>query len=68
MTNCNFLLNEKDLEISRSHTNGETHLSSLEALFINEIKPTQNNKDEYKWRPLLKFVCHIIAEFDQFSS
>ena len=56
MQNCNVVLEEKDIEILGSHSKSETHLLTLEALFINEIKPTLNTKDEYKRRILtLKF-------------
>ena len=56
MNNCNVVLGEKDIEILGTHTKSEKHLLTLEALFINEIRPTLNTKDEYKRRTLtLKF-------------
>ena len=56
MNKCNVVLEEKDIEILGTHTKSENHLLTLEALFINEFKPTLNTKDEYKRRTLtLKF-------------
>lgn len=52
MNNCNVILDEIDIKILGSHFKSETHLLTLEALFINEIKPILNTKDEYKRRTI----------------
>ncbi|XP_066927934.1 uncharacterized protein [Clytia hemisphaerica] len=43
----------EDLEILVSTIKGEVHLLTIEALFIREIKPDLNTKDEFKSRQLL---------------
>ena len=47
---------ERDLDILCSTLRGEVHLLTLEALWIREIKPSINVKDEYRSRELtIKF-------------
>ena len=41
-----------DVSILDSSNRGEYHLMTLEALYIREIKPTLNTKDEYRSRQL----------------
>ena len=56
MNSCNVTLTEKDISILGSTSKSEGHLLTLEALFINEIKPSLNTKDEFKSRTLtIKF-------------
>ena len=43
----------EDLEILGSTIKGEVHLLTIEALFIREIKPDLNTKDEFESRQLL---------------
>ena len=50
------LSDERDLDILCSTLRGEVHLLTLEALWIREIKPSINVKDEYRSRELtIKF-------------
>ena len=45
-----------DIEILASTTRGIEHLLTLEALYIREIDPELNTKDEYRSRELtIKF-------------
>ena len=45
-----------DIEILASTTQGLEHLLTLEALYIREIDPELNTKDEYRSRELtIKF-------------
>ena len=49
-------LKEDNVTILGSTSRGDKHLMTLEALFIQEIKPHLNTKDEFKSRTLtLKF-------------
>ena len=41
-----------DVEILKSSSRGEDHLLTLEALFIAELRPKINTKDEYRSREL----------------
>ena len=49
---CGTELNMDCLEILKSSSRGEQHLLTLEALFIEELKPAINTKDEYRSRTL----------------
>ena len=50
------LSDERDLDILCSTLRGEVHLLTLEALWIREMKPSINVKDEYRSRELtIKF-------------
>ena len=50
------LSDERDLDILCSTLRGEVHLLTLEALWIRDIKPSINVKDEYRSRELtIKF-------------
>ena len=46
-------VSEKDLDIVCSTLRGEVHLLTLEALWIRDMKPSINVKDEYKSRELV---------------
>ena len=50
--NCGVKLEEKDTEFLASTTRGVTFLETLEALWIEELKPGINTKEEYKQRQL----------------
>ena len=53
---CDISPTEKDISILGKSWGGENRLLTLEALFIKEINPILNTKDEYKSRTLtLKF-------------
>jgi len=40
------------MDILKTSAKGENHLLTLEALFIEELKPSINTKDEYRSRAL----------------
>ena len=46
-------VSEKNLDIVCSTLRGEVHLLTLEALWIRDMKPSINVKDEYKSRELV---------------
>ena len=50
---CGSVVSEKDLNILSSTLRGPFHLFTLEALWIREIKPQLNVKDEYRKRELV---------------
>jgi len=52
LSQCNTTLTEEHVEILKSTSRGEAHLLTLEALYIEDIKPTINTKEEYKSRAL----------------
>ena len=53
---CRKTIKLEDVEILTSSPRGEVHLMTLEALYIEELKPTINTKDEFKSRTLtIKF-------------
>ena len=52
LRNCHASIELKDTQILASCTRSWDYLLALEALFINEHKPTINTKDEYKRRIL----------------
>ncbi|XP_066913586.1 uncharacterized protein [Clytia hemisphaerica] len=49
---CNTTITMDDVTILAQTNKSEDYLMTLEALFINELKPTLNKKDEYKSRAL----------------
>ena len=53
---CHNSLTIDNVDILASTTRGEKQLLTLEALYINELEPVLNTKDEYKTRTLtIKF-------------
>ena len=48
MNGCNHTLGIEDASILAQSTRSEYHLLILEALFIAQLKPTINTRDEYK--------------------
>ena len=52
LTKCETKLTEENVTILGSTTKGEVHLLTLEALWIRELKPKINTKDEYRSRAL----------------
>ena len=49
---CGSTLLEDDVNILKASARGETYLLTLEALFIREVKPALNTKDEWRSREL----------------
>jgi len=49
---CGVSISMDDVQLLKASSRGEEHLLTLEALFIEETKPTINTKDEYKQRQL----------------
>ena len=49
---CDNALTKDCIEVLASTQKTEVHLITLEALFIKEIEPTINTKDEYRQRTL----------------
>ena len=49
---CQTNLKEENVDILKSTARGEANLLTLEALFIRELKPTINTRDEYRSREL----------------
>ena len=49
---CQVSVEMNNVEILSSTQKGERHLLTLEALFIRDIKPVLNTKDEYRSRTL----------------
>ena len=52
LTQCNAKVTCDDFEILASSSRGEDYLMTLEALWIRELNPTINTKDEYKSKEL----------------
>ena len=52
LENCDTAVSEDDVDILRQTARGESHLLTLEALYIQELKPKINTKDEYRSRTL----------------
>ena len=52
-SSCNCTVSIDDVTILAVSLKSVTHLITLEALWINEIKPSLNTKDEYKSRTLV---------------
>ena len=50
---CNVQLTMSDVTIIASSLKTVSHLMTLQALCINEIKPSLNTKDEYRSRALV---------------
>ena len=50
---CQSKINEQCVRILTSTHKGESSLLTLEALWIREIRPTLNTKDEFKSRELI---------------
>ena len=56
VSECNVPLEMDNMEILASSQNSEKHRLTLEALYIREIIPSLNTKDEFKSRELrIKF-------------
>ena len=49
---CSVDMSFEYMEVVKSSARGEGHLLTMEALFIEELKPTMNTKDEYRSRTL----------------
>ena len=49
---CQAKITCDDFEILASSSRGQNHLETLEALFIREINPQINTKDEYRSKEL----------------
>ena len=49
---CGVDISMEDVQFLKASTRGEQHLLTLEALFIEETKPSINTKDEFKQRQL----------------
>ena len=49
---CNTHLTTEDVDILKATARGEAFLLTLEALFIRELKPRINTKDEWRSREL----------------
>ena len=52
MKKCNGVTSYDDFEILASSSRGEDYLLTLEALWIRELDPKINTKDEYKQKEL----------------
>ena len=56
MAACNTKCTMENVKVLASSARGEAHLLTLEALFIEELKPQINTKEEWKSRQLtIKF-------------
>ena len=51
-TKCHIRMTEEAITILQSTNKGETHLLTLEALWIKELQPDINTRDEYRSRAL----------------
>ena len=52
LRNCNTSITEEHIDILESTSRGEGYLLTLEALFIQELEPKINTKDEWCSRTL----------------
>ena len=52
LSQCHVTMKDEDVEILQSTSRGDAYLLTLEALHIQELKPTINTKDEYRSRTL----------------
>ena len=52
LNECNVNITDENVDILQTTSRGESHLLTLEALNIREIKPSINTKDEYRSREL----------------
>ena len=48
LKDCNIKISFDDIEILHQTARGNIHLMTLEALYIRDLKPTINTKDEYR--------------------
>ena len=53
LNDCGSTLNDDCIEILHQTARGVSYLETLEALYIREIKPSINTKDEYRSRELI---------------
>ena len=53
LANCKARLTEEDIEILGVNNKSEQHLMTLEALFIRDLKPRINTKEEFRSRTLI---------------
>ena len=53
MNDCGSTLNDDCVEILHQTARGISYLETPEALYIREIKPSINTKDEYRSRELI---------------
>ena len=53
LSQCSTSITEKNVNILKTSFRGECYLLTLEALYIRELKPQINTKDEYKSRELM---------------
>ena len=51
LRNCNTTITEEHIDILASTSRGEGYLLTLEALFIQELEPKINTKDEWQQDP-----------------
>ena len=64
MRSCQHTLTIDDVTILKACSHSTRHLMTLEALFINQLKPQLNTKDEYRSRTLVvKFYLFILYIF-----
>ena len=52
LAECDINISDDDVEILQTSSQGEAHLLTLGALFIRELRPSVNTKDEYRSREL----------------
>ena len=52
LSNCNTTITEEHIDILASTSRGEGYLLTLEALYIQELEPKINTKDEWRSRTL----------------
>ena len=52
LSNCKTKVDENNVEVLASTARGEGYLMTLEALWIRELNPGINTKDEYRGRTL----------------
>ena len=52
LKNCNTTITEEHIDIMASTSRGEGYLLTLDALFIQELEPKINTKDEWRSRTL----------------
>ena len=53
LANCKARLTEEDIEILGVNNKSEQHLMTLEALFIRDLKPRINTREEFRSRTLI---------------
>ena len=64
MTSCQHTLTMDDVTILKASSRSTRHLMTLEALFINQLKPRLNTKDEHRSRTLvIKFNFFFLLFF-----